>query len=1118
MHSRNIFLALLFGVIVFGISGFLPTASAQTQIDILLNQNNCETILLGTWAANTCTVSSSITFGDENSDDDQVLIISGTTKLLITNTGALHLVGWIHNNGILENNGTITSEDYIKIMNDGDFINQVTGIASLDGDFSNSVNFSNFGQVTILGEFISDGTLTNSGNILIDGAYVTMSSVTNNVAATIENDGNLRLGNFDNFGTVENLGFRSLDIAGSGNNISVFTNNIGSSFINSGIITVDPSAEIDNIEGFVSNSGSTIDLGGKFRNHNTYDNNGIFHLIFNSQVINTGTFNVNSPGKILLNGQGLGLTSIISTSPGVLNNNNIIENACGLILGPYSGSNPIDQCPFTINILKPLKNQIVNNVDPINFVADASDRDAFGNPINSSDDVNWTSDKEGQFGTGANIFAILNHTGQTFITASVLDPNNVLVSKQVTVLVSQVDKDNDGYPVQNDCNDNNPDVNPGATEIFGNGIDDNCNGLQDEGFTDADGDGVDSTVDCDDTNPARFPGNPEILDGIDNDCDTVLLPGEIDDDLDGQAEFEGDCDDTNPARFLGNPEILDGIDNDCDGIIPLNEIDEDNDGSTADLDCDDNDNTRSPDFAEIPGNFIDDNCDGIVDGIGDADGDGYDGGVDDCDDTDNTVYPGASEIVDGQINDCNTLVLPSNEVDDDGDGFIDGLIDPSGWDDDANIPLGDNDCDDNNNVRFPGNPEILDGIDNDCDGIIPLNEIDEDNDGSTADLDCDDTDNTVYPGASEIVDGQINDCNTLVLPSNEVDDDGDGYVDGIIDLGGWDGILEVIGGGDCEDLNSEVNPGVIEVADGIDNNCDAVLLPEEIDDDLDGQAEFEGDCDDTNEFVFLGNSEISDGIDNNCDGVIDEGFNQDGDGYSVFEGDCDDTNALVYPGAIELPDGIDNDCNGFVDDLEEEFTTPEFQENLDSKTQRSYDRLEQKLAYEIKKLEFKNMMLDKVADRYDEKAEKQLSKGNLEKATKYQEQANERRNQIASNESHIEINEKQILVIDMSIGKIPVDWSQTIVVEYDNLTDRTFEKILDDVEDYLEDIEKLEEKAQKYDDKADKEEAKGNQKKADKYRLKAIQEREEIEIVEDLNKVLTYAITFTPDMLIDDKD
>jgi hypothetical protein len=43
------------------------------------------------------------------------------------------------------------------------------------------------------------------------------------------------------------------------------------------------------------------------------------------------------------------------------------------------------------------------------------------------------------------------------------------------------DKDGDGTPWCDDCDDTNPAVHPGAAEICGNGVDDNCNGLVDEG-------------------------------------------------------------------------------------------------------------------------------------------------------------------------------------------------------------------------------------------------------------------------------------------------------------------------------------------------------------------------------------------------------------------------------------------------------------------------------------------------------------------------------------------------------------------------------------------------------------------------------------------------------------
>ena len=66
-----------------------------------------------------------------------------------------------------------------------------------------------------------------------------------------------------------------------------------------------------------------------------------------------------------------------------------------------------------------------------------------------------------------------------------------------------------------------------------------------------------------------------------------------------------------------------------------------------------------------------------------------------------------------------------------------------------------------------------------------------------SDNDCDDGDNTIYPSAPEICDGQVNECGKS-LPSNEIDNDSDGYVECTLDPNGWDGSGSK-SGDDCDD-------------------------------------------------------------------------------------------------------------------------------------------------------------------------------------------------------------------------------------------------------------------------------------------------------------------------------
>ncbi len=96
------------------------------------------------------------------------------------------------------------------------------------------------------------------------------------------------------------------------------------------------------------------------------------------------------------------------------------------------------------------------------------------------------------------------------------------------------DGDGDGYPGAasggSDCDDGNPALNPAATDIVGDGLDQNCDGRD---GTDVDRDGAASVAsgggDCDDRDPARAPGRPDpSLDGVDQDCDGVDGPPVVD--------------------------------------------------------------------------------------------------------------------------------------------------------------------------------------------------------------------------------------------------------------------------------------------------------------------------------------------------------------------------------------------------------------------------------------------------------------------------------------------------------------------------------------------------------------------------------------------------------------
>ena len=244
--------------------------------------------------------------------------------------------------------------------------------------------------------------------------------------------------------------------------------------------------------------------------------------------------------------------------------------------------------------------------------------------------------------------------------------------------------------------------------------------------------------------------------------------------------------------------------------------------------------------------------------------------------------------------------------------------------------------------------------DEDADGFVASNAL--------LDSDCDDGDPGIHPGAAEICDGRDQDCNGSiddnVGPVWYRDQDQDGYGDpGVTVLAcerpdGW-----VAEAGDCDDNRATVAPGLAEVCDGLDNDCNGSIdegLEEKRwfrDSDGDGfgdpgqlliacaqppgHVDNADDCNDAAKEISPTAGEVCNGIDDDCDGKIDEEVgpfffrdaDKDGygdeqvslqacsqpDGYVNNSDDCDDTRHEARPGAAEICNGRDDDCDGQPD-------------------------------------------------------------------------------------------------------------------------------------------------------------------------------------------------------------
>ena len=206
------------------------------------------------------------------------------------------------------------------------------------------------------------------------------------------------------------------------------------------------------------------------------------------------------------------------------------------------------------------------------------------------------------------------------------------------------------------------------------------------------------------------------------------------------------------------------------GALLLSDIDRD--GFSSDIDCDDNDATSTTTLS-------DEDCDSILT-------------ADDCDDTDSALGSLLADI------DCDGLI---NTEDCEPENFSTAS---SIQDADCDGTLTADDCDDNDPTRYIGAVDIpYDGTDQDCDGQDAI--IDQDSDGDSSLTDCDDTNPAMYTGATDIPnDGVDQDCSGSDS-TVAVDNDGDGE----------DTMT------DCDDNDPAVYTGAAEILnDGIDQDCD----------------------------------------------------------------------------------------------------------------------------------------------------------------------------------------------------------------------------------------------------------------------------------------------------------